>query len=418
MRLTKETHILMRYFANNNCIAPPRQTKQTNNLLSKLYLNIRNGVSYIQETKSKMGKSFYNLKINHITNINQIPKPTTFSSNTFPESIRNHINEYSLNSLTYDFHIFDRNIRITFIIEDQNVEMLINKYNTYVDYMLVWLYIVNLYSSKSCANDFKIFIYHTSLLKTLPNSNVYILDQMNINTGFTRTCSKVAEIILFRKEEWFKVFMHETFHTFALDFSNINSTLCNENILRIFPVQSEVNLDESYSEFWARIMNALFCSFIHTKDKNNVNEFLENASFFIHLERIYSLFQMIKVLKFMGLTYTDLFKKNALAENLRKTLYKENTNVLSYYIIGSILINNYQDFLGWCHTNNPQFVTFKKTNGNLYKYCDFIEKKYKTKHYLNDVKCSENVLYKLTKQRNKEVPFIAKTLRMTMCELG
>lgn len=420
MRLTKETNLLMTYFAKNNCITPIKQTKRTNNILSKLYDDIVKGVIYIHETKLKLGDSFYKLKISHITNNKQIPRPSTFPPNAFPQEIRNHIDKNSIHSLTYNFKLFNRNITIVFLIEDGNIETIINKYNNYVDYMLVWLFIVNQYSSKNCATNLKIFIYHTSLLKTLPDTNVSILGQINANTAFTRTCSKDSEVVIYRKEEWFKVFIHETFHNFALDFSNMpeSISICKDKILKIFLVNSEVNLEETYSEFWARIMNALFCGFIHMKNKNDVTEFYKNAEFFINFERMYSFFQMVKVLNFMGLTYTDLYKKNTLAETMRQTLYKENTNILSYYIITLVLINNYQDLLVWCKNNNPQFMNFKKTTNNLYSYCNFIEKKHKTKNLLDNIDCTENMLYKLTKQKKKEIPFIISNLRMTLCELG
>ena len=53
----------------------------------------------------------------------------------------------------------------------------------------------------------------------------------------------------------------------------MNNTECTNYILNIFPVQSEVNLYESYTEFWAEIINALFCSFFALNDKNDVEGF-------------------------------------------------------------------------------------------------------------------------------------------------
>ena len=81
----------------------------------------------------------------------------------------------------------------------------------------------------------------------------------------------------------------------------MNLLSCNEKILDIFPVNSEVNLYESYTECWARIMNCLFCSFINMKNKNDINEFLSNAQFFIGFERIFAFFQMVKILNFMDM---------------------------------------------------------------------------------------------------------------------
>jgi hypothetical protein len=412
----------MTFFVKNNCLLPVKQTNKTNNILKKLYYDIKNGVSYIEELKVKKGDDFYKLKIEHITNVNQIPKPSTFPPNSFPPEIRNHIDENSIGLFTYTFHLFERKISILFLVEE-NIADLIEKYNNYVDYMLVWLYIVHLYSPRGkCANHLKIFIYHTSLLKLLPISNIEILNENHINTAFTRTCPVDAEIVIYREEEWFKVFIHETFHNFGLDFSDMNNASCNEKILNIFPVNSHVNLYESYTEFWARIMNALLCSFINMKDKNNIDEFLTNSEFFIHFERIYSFFQMVKVLDFMSLTYKDLYKKNTLSENMRKTLYKENTSVLSYYVITLILINNYQDFLSWCNNNNIIILNFKKTLNNLDHFCTFIEKKYKTKNMLDGVECMETFLKKIKKTSKKQkqtmLIYLLKNLRMTICELG
>jgi len=417
MKITNESYDLMSFFVKNNCIKPLKQTKKTDTLITKLYQEIFDGFKYIHNIKSKMGLSFYKLKISNITNVNQIPKPTTFPPNAFPTSVRKHIDESILSLLKYSFSLLGRVITIYFITEDSNPEELIETYNNYADYMLVWLYIIDGYASRNCSPDLNIYIYHTNLLKELPSTNIEILDETNVNTAFTRTCPKNSEIVIFRKEEWFKAFMHETFHNFGLDFSDMNNTMCNLKILSIFPVNSEVNLYESYSEFWARIMNVLFCSFVSMKHKNDVDEFLSNVEVFINFERIYSFFQVVKILKFMGISYKDLYNKSNESENIRKTLYKENTNVLAYYIITLILLNNYQDVLNWCNTNNTSLLQFKKTTSNLESYCKFIEKKYKTKNLLDGIECIEKLFIKINKKK-KDMNYLLNNLRMTICELG
>jgi hypothetical protein len=419
MKITNESYDLMSFFVKNNCLKPLKQTKKTDTLITKLYQEIFDGFKYIHNIKSKMGSSFYKLKISNITNVNQIPKPTTFPPNAFPTSVRNHIDESILSLLKYSFSLLGRVITIYFITEDSSPEELIETYNNYADYMLVWLYIIDGYASRNCSPDLNIYIYHTNLLKELPTSNIEILDETNVNTAFTRTCPKKSEIVIFRKEEWFKAFMHETFHNLGLDFSDMNNSICNLKILSIFPVKSEVNLYESYAEFWARIMNVLFCSFVSMKHKNDINEFLLNVEVFINFERIYSFFQVVKILKFMGITYKDLYNKSSDSENIRKTLYKENTNVLAYYIITLILINNYQDVLNWCNTNNTSLLQFKKTTLNLESYCKFIEKKYKTKNLLDGIECIEKILIKINNsKKKKDLNYLLNNLRMTICELG
>ena len=425
MKITDNSKKLISFFHKYNCLPHINQTKATNSIFKQFFYEIDEAVNFVSYTKSQRGQSFYNLKINKINNVNQIPKPATFNANVFPDPVRKHIDDYSLNSLTYSFQLFERMITIHFLIEDDKPEIFINKYNTYVDHILAWLFIVNQYASNACSNTLAIFIYHTSLTKELPSSSVEILNENNINTAFTRSCLTNSEIVVFRKEEWFKVLMHETFHNFALDFSDMNNSSCHALILSIFPVNSEVNLFEAYTEFWARIMNILFCSYFNTKNKKDLNEFLGNTEYFINLESIYSFFQLVKVLGFMNVEYRNLYEKTDASENIRNTLYKEDTNVLSYYVITLILIYNYQPFLAWCKTNNTEILQFKKTSASQKSFCGFIIKKYKAPKMLKAIDCS-NTFFKNLKSnqsRNKghnkgDLAFLTNNLRMTICELG
>jgi hypothetical protein len=310
-------------------------------------------------------------------------------------------------------------LRQNFIVEEGNIELKLETFNSYVDAIIMWLYILNQYASKQCANSLVIYLYFTSLEKKLPDSKIVILDEINVNTAFTTTCPKDSEIVIFRKEEWFKVLIHESFHNFALDFSDMNIYESTKDILAIFPVNSEVKLYESYTEFWAEIMNALFCSFFNLKNKSDSEEFLSNFEFFINFERTYSFFQLVKTLDFMGLNYKNMYSQTNQSEILRNTLYKENSNVLAYYIIKTILINNYQGFLYWCKTNNFSLLQFKKTSSNQKEFCNFIRRNYKTKLMLDNIKSSEVCLQKVKKEKKyKYQKFLLTNMRMSLCELG
>ena len=78
MKITKESNKLMSFFVENNCLLPLKQTKKTDSMLKNLYDEIKNGVSYINSVKAKMGNSFYKLNIKHITNVKQILKQILF----------------------------------------------------------------------------------------------------------------------------------------------------------------------------------------------------------------------------------------------------------------------------------------------------------------------------------------------------
>ena len=67
MKLTKESHKLLSFFTEKNCLVPIKQTKKTDTIFKKLFNEISNGFHYIEEIKSKVGPSFYKLKIDRIT---------------------------------------------------------------------------------------------------------------------------------------------------------------------------------------------------------------------------------------------------------------------------------------------------------------------------------------------------------------
>jgi hypothetical protein len=121
----------------------------------------------------------------------------------------------------------------------------------------------------------------------------------------------------------------------------------------------------------------------------------------------------------MGLTYKDLFLQTEKAKLLRENMYKEKTNVLSYYVIKSVLMNNYQGFLFWCKTNNPSLIQFKKTTKNQIDYCNFIKNNYKSFSMIENVTKTQK-FFNIIKNKGKKMNFnyILSNLRMSICELG
>jgi len=291
----------------------------------------------------------------------------------------------------------------------------------------MWLFILNKYAPNQCANTLDIYIYLTSLKKTLPTNNL-ILDETNINSAFTSSCAKNAEIIIFREEEWFKVFIHESFHSFGLDFSNMNNSILNNKILQIFDVKSNVNLYEAYTEFWAEFINCLFCSFFIMINKQKTTDskiFLEISKFLLNIEITYSIFQLTKVLNYMNLTYRDLYIDNQITKQKRNKLYREKTNILAYYVIKSILFFNIDNFLKWCRINNTiNLLEFKKTNINQNNFYLFILDNYNNKNLLKNIEYMEkfyimikNKKYEEKNKNNININFLYNNLQMTICRI-
>ena len=370
--------------------------KNNSNSLLQIYNNIDEGFDFIEKNKKN---NFYKISIE-----NNLQNPSDF--NSIPLIIRENIKNNLFNYLSFEFFLFGRKIKIYFILNEPITKKTIQKYTNFVFLMTVWLHIISTYSSYKCSQKLNIYIYLSSSLKKIPTDSNIILNQEHANTAFTRLCS---EIIIYRQEEWFKVFIHETIHNFNLDFSNMNTQKCNQIIKNIFHVNSNINLYESYTEFWARIINISFISYIHT---NNFNKFTKVFEKLINIEISYSMFQMVKILDYMNLTYDDII--NNFQEN-----YKESTNILSYYVIANILIFNYVDFLSWCNDNNNNLYNFKKTNKNIFGFCQFIKNKHNDDIFFKkyDNIFNNFIQNKNKKNKNKKINYLMNNLRMTIYEL-
>lgn len=367
--------------------------------------------------------SGYKFVYDHVSNSNvfnnnltrEIVFPKTFVKSSFPKPIYNQIINGITSTFIYNVNLFEYPVKIYFALENKPTISCIKKYNKYVQNILTWLYVVNQYAQKSktgkfsCVNNLTIYIYHTSLTKQINEKNPKIFGENEANTAFTRCCPQDAEIVIFREEEWFKVFIHETFHTFGLDFSATDNTNCRVKMTKIFNVQSDVNLFEAYTECWARIIYCIFGAFFNNNmimSKTSKQKFLKDVVKYIYEEQLFSMVQMVKILNHMNLTYDML-----ITDKVNK-YYNENTNILAYYIITTILLYNYQDFIHWCVNNNSTLLKFNNIIPNQNKFCQFIEKRYKLPIFIKHVKITEKYVQSIP--INNKTKSLRTNLRMTI----
>jgi hypothetical protein len=265
--------------------------------------------------------------------------------------------------------------------------------------VLTWIgFLHRFHSFRPCSEHLRVYLYLTDFGKVLPSERGQVLDQEHVNTAFTRSCQKNNEIVLFRREEWFKVLIHESFHSFGLDFSEITAEeahrTCNRHIRSMFPVDSEVNLYEAYTEFWAEMLHCCLQSFFYVGGVGaRERDILEYGELAVHVERLYSVFQLVKVLHFMGLSYGDLVVGDGAEEAVdKRRRYSEKTNVLAYYVLKNILLHDYKDFLAWCHAHHrPSLLQFRFTHAHIEAFCDYLRKHYKSPSMLEDVACTETL---------------------------
>lgn len=229
-----------------------------------------------------------------------------------------------------------------------------------------WLYVCNKYSKNICKGSISIEIYFTEYKKLFPNNSEKMLTPDNVNSGYSYVCSPNNEIVIFRFEEWFKVFVHESMHAFGLQPISQNETVLDNKMRNILSIKTPIKVSEAYVEAWARIINATYSAIYNSKHDN---DFYTMLDFTLHVESIFSTMQLYRVLQFMNLSYTDIIDSNVAYAG---TIYREQTNTFAYYVLcGAFMCDPYA-FMYWCASNNEHVLQFNNTYEGCYSFIAYI----------------------------------------------
>ena len=97
MNLSKKSKELLMFFSKNKHLNYDKQTNKTNTILSELYNQLLESYNYCKKN------IHYRTSIKKILTASQITKPLTFNSKSFPEIVRNHIDESMMSELSFSF---------------------------------------------------------------------------------------------------------------------------------------------------------------------------------------------------------------------------------------------------------------------------------------------------------------------------
>jgi len=403
MNFSASTDELMKPFLNSfgKC-EPQKKTPAENKLFETSLISLYEDIYRANEIVFKAGCFTYKE-----LRQSDIKTPELSSGRYFPTAIQNYIKDNQQGQLSFACgNVGGREIHIHFSLFG-------NQHNeTYIQYakmMYIWLSICDKYASKTCAATLNIYIYPTPFTKMLPASPSGILGPEHVNTAFTAACAPVGQLIIFREEEWFKVFIHETFHAYGLDFAMSEFGDLKKTLFQIFPIKSDFDVYEAYTETWARIINCAFCGFNALTNKKDKKTFILNSNFCLEMERMFAIYQCTKILGFMGLKYVDLYEKTAHQTYLRTNLYRENTHVFAYYILTATFLNDYKGFILWCKAHNKSLLKFEATTENFDAFSAYIDKNYSCISLLSGITYMDN----LNKQDSSKKK-LTKTTRMSI----
>jgi hypothetical protein len=265
-----------------------------------------------------------------------------------------------------------------------------------------WLEVVHEHANESCSQTMTMYIYMTNHKKVMPTSKTQELDRIHVNSAFTTACSESTVLNVFREEEWFKCFIHETFHNLGLDFSHSNNDSGDQYIHQLFHIMSDVRLYETYCEMWAEIIYLMFYTY---RRQQTIEEHLLSFEEKLFIEQQFSLFQSAKILHHYNLNHY-----NQLMDKTTTILYRDKTPTFSYYILKSLFMYHMDEFLQWCIDTNRHSLQFSTNHSeSILLYCQLIQKIHKNKHFVHSIMYAYNIVKTQNKKKN-----IMKTLRMTI----
>ena len=342
-----------------------------------------------------------------------------------PNAIRNEFESTSQRGIKTEF-ILPRGRRVVVYIavpaksKDRPTDFM-----EYLNRILMWLHFIDEFASPKCTQTLNIYMLLTDAKKIMPKYDYDAVDIVHANTAFTTSCSINSNIFIFRREEWFKVFIHETFHCFGFDFSSSDRDISNKRILSIFPALSpdtDVRLYETSCEMWAELVHMMFCLFYkpcsHTTNHTHICNhkcvpFSAHAfSRILERERIFSIYQSNKLLHRAGYQYADLFA----VPTRDNQHYTENTYVFSYYVIKSLMLWNLDKFMDWCvkYSNVNGYPPMQFNNTHIADYCDLVLEL--TRNDEDYRKMTKMAKRKNKSRANRRLP--ENTLRMTSIDIN
>ena len=185
---------------------PSSITKKYDSILKKFY-------NEIKQSKDKVDKTcFFNLDNGLI-----LEKANLNSSIWLPPQIKDHIDITDYYLFKYSKKVDNKfNIDIKIYLEEEELINLDNIRN-YIKLIIIWFAFIVNYSNKECYRTISIILYLTDFKKRLPDSTIHVLEPFNVNTGYTTRCN-LGNITIYRKEEWFKVLIHESIHSNFIDY--------------------------------------------------------------------------------------------------------------------------------------------------------------------------------------------------------
>lgn len=382
-----------------------------NNYLNICQRNLNKEENYITQNNSNNNflKNIYKIlngigdKIT-ILKEKTIEKSLNIEDNDYlPSYIKSYINnKRNVIHIKYKLNFYNKNVFINYYLVDNNKSE--EELHNDINFLAQFVYLMyNITKYKHTNNIFDIYL--TNFKKELGSNN--IIDVQNINSGVCYFNDINRKILIYRKEEYIKVFIHEFLHSCHIDKYLHQNTNTNTNIYENFNFdykKTKITLNETYTEFWCNIIYISIFSYNLSKN-STINNYINIFDELMEKQVYFSVLQSVKILNIYNIKYLDTI--NNTVHN-----YSEGTHALSYYYFKSLLLFKYKNVMNMCEKN---IIANETTKENIEKYLIKIRNNKKLIKLFNKF---ENELKKLNKsKKNDRISFILKNLYMCYIEI-
>jgi hypothetical protein len=295
----------------------------------------------------------------------------------FPDEIQRHILNEPGVAITYNFSVGNRKMVLHFVEFNTHTQRSNHNpgFDAHARRVCALMHLVSLHASRSaCSSTLNIYIYMTEFKKRFPTKKGEAIDTEHANTGMSYHCSRNNDIVVYRKEEWFKVLIHESFHAFGLSFIEADmpkgvDRAMQAMLQKTYSISHPVRIYETYCEIWARILNVMFDCFVddhanpvYGTSNGTSNGTSTSTAFLVFMECVmegldanarFAQRQCEKLLRYADISHETLTQPSEINRALVDEKYRENTNVFAYYVLTHILLHSPNEFMVWCHRNNP-----------------------------------------------------------------
>jgi hypothetical protein len=214
-----------------------------------------------------------------------------------------------------------------------------------------------------CSDHTDVFLLLTSHDSVMPTSGEKLVSD-KLFSAYTYTCRKRNEMYVMRQSVWFKALIHESFHTFGLDFSDAQFEPVKQVIRNAFPgiaSSVEIRLYESYTDIWATICYAMFSvrfkpTRYNATQRRGVNAVAIEKE--LHRQCCFAVLQSAKMLK-----HTKTSIQSMLSRSHSKK-YTEELMLFSYHVMRPLYMTDLNRFIEWTarHNDTRDYLRFRVEN--------------------------------------------------------